>query len=322
MPPRSREAPRRTTLVRMIFAVLAIGAVVWAGRDIATQWRGFRDSGGHLSLHPLPILGSGVLVLIAYAVLIQTWRAMVSAAGERLTLRSAAYIWFVSNLGRYVPGKIWQIGAMGVLAQRAGVSPAVAIGSSLVVNLVNLLVGFGVAIVTGAEFTGARGIAYVLALALVAGIAALPLGMPWAAKIAGRISGRSITIPTFPARSLWLTALGCCVAWLAYGFAFRMLVAGVLGSAPGRATSYIAAFTGSYLLGYIALFSPGGIGVREGALSVMLKQVALPVAGSAGIIAIASRLWLTVLEVLPGLILLLHDAVVTDRAPAKNNSTN
>jgi hypothetical protein len=32
-------------------------------------------------------------------------------------------IWSVSNLGRYVPGKLWSIGAMGLMAQRAGVSP-------------------------------------------------------------------------------------------------------------------------------------------------------------------------------------------------------
>jgi hypothetical protein len=316
--------------VRVVFSLLAVAAIGWAARDIVVQWRQFRESGGHLTLHPWPILASGALVFAAYIVLIETWRSLVratestftGAGAKHFTFGRAAHIWFVSNLGRYVPGKIWQISAMGVLAQRAGVSPAVAIGSSLIVNLVNLLVGFGVAVVTGAEFTGSQTAVSVAAFALLVALAALPLGIPWLARFVGRVTGRTLAVPSVPARSLWIAAVGCLIAWLAYGFAFQLLVAGVLGSAPGKATSYIAVFTGSYLLGYIALFSPGGIGVREGALSAMLRQVSLPVAGSAGIIALASRLWLTVLEVLPGLTLLLLNSLHSSRSSSSNASSS
>lgn len=311
----------RAVATRLVLGSLAVLAVLWAGRDIMAQWRAFRASDEVLHLQPLPILASSVLVLFAYIVLVETWRAVVRSSGGHLGFGRAMHIWFVSNLGRYVPGKIWQIGAMGALAKRAGVAPSVAIGSSLVVNLVNLLVGLGLALATGAEFAGSRDVAYALGVAMLLGLAALPLGIPWLARVAGRIVGRSLDLPTLTPWSLWRTALGCLIAWLSYGLAFRWLVSGVLGSAPGPVTSYIAAFTGSYLLGYIALFSPGGVGVREASLSVMLRQLALPIAGSAGIIAIASRLWLTVLEVLPGLLLIIWDALSAHRPTSSFDST-
>ena len=72
----------------------------------------------------------------------------------------------------------------------------------------------------------------------------------------------------------------------------------------GNAWSYIAVYTGSYLAGYLALFAPGGVGVREAALVLAMPRFQLATAADAAVIAIASRLWLTALEILPGLVLL------------------
>jgi uncharacterized membrane protein YbhN (UPF0104 family) len=67
---------------------------------------------------------------------------------------------------------------------------------------------------------------------------------------------------------------------------------------------YLAVFTGSYLAGYLALFAPGGIGVREVVLVTAMVQYGLATTAQAEVIAFASRLWLTVLEIVPGLVFL------------------
>jgi len=208
---------------------------------------------------------------------------------------------------------------MGVMAQQEGVSAIAATGSALVINLVNLLAGVGVVLVTGADFFEAPRAAALLAFALAAGILVAPRVVQPVGRMAGRLMGRPIDIPPLPSRAIWLASTGCLAAWLLYGVAFQLLVAGVLGRAPGRTTSYIAAFTGSYLLGYIALFAPGGIGVREGSLIVALGRLGLAQAGAAGVISVASRLWLTVLEVLPGLGFLALDALA-GRRPSSSRS--
>lgn len=304
----STDRSPRVSAGRVIFALLAIAAVALAARDIAGQWRSFRASGESLHVHWPSILASSGIVLVAYAVLIETWRRVVRAWASELPFVDAARIWFVSNLGRYIPGKIWQIAAMGAMAQDAGVSPLAASGSAVVVNLVNLLAGFGVVLASGAALFEQRTASVVLSVALLAGLALTPVVLPWVARVAGRLFRRPIEVPRLPASAIWIACVGCLAAWLLYGAAFQLFVAGVLGSAPGTYGSYLAAFTGSYLLGYIALFSPGGLGVREGALVIALRRLGLGVVGGAGIIAVASRLWLTALEVVPGVLFLLAGA--------------
>jgi hypothetical protein len=81
--------------------------------------------GFDLDLQWPPVILATALVFAAYAVLIEAWRRMLTALAPgndaELGFGSAARIWFVSNLGRYVPGKVWSNGAMAMLAHRAGV---------------------------------------------------------------------------------------------------------------------------------------------------------------------------------------------------------
>ena len=65
----------------------------------------------------------------------------------------------------------------------------------------------------------------------------------------------------------------------------------------------IGVFTSSYLIGFIALFAPGGLGPRESVFLLMLADdIGLKAAGA---LTIASRLLLTCTEVLPAVPLLL-----------------
>lgn len=306
--------PRRKA-VRVVFFVLAVAAVALAGVEIARQWQLFQRSGSALTIDWRLVGGASALVMVAYALLIETWRQVVRAWGDSLPYGDAARIWFISNLGRYLPGKVWQIIAMGAMAQERGVSALAASGSAIVVNLVNLLAGFCVVAATGSALFDRPWISVVMASALVFLLAAGPRLLPALGRVASRVSGRELVVPTLPASAIWTASAGCVAAWLLYGTAFKLFVAGVMGGAPGPWASYVAAFTGSYLLGYIAVFSPGGLGVREGTLIVALQRLGLLGAGGAGVVSLASRLWLTALEVVPGVVLLAAAAVQERRIP-------
>lgn len=289
------------------------GAVIWfAGKTILEQWAAARAAG----LDQRPRWGlialSCVLVLSAYAVLIAAWRAVVIGWGSRLRYADAARIWFVSNLGRYVPGKVWQITAMAVMAERAGVSRYTAAGSALLVNLVNLIAGVGVVAVTSAGLLG-NAMLVVAASALLLGLLLLtPRILPGLVRLYERVRGRGVHVPALSQRSIWIAAAASVAAWVLYGIAFKLFSEGVAPASTGSVGSYVAVFTASYLAGYLFLPAPGGIGVREGALLGLLGQLQLATGGAGAIIAATSRLWLTVLEVLPGALYLAHGA-----APAR-----
>lgn len=299
----------RRLLLRIAQSLFVVAVLVYGGRLVAANWNDVRALSATLTPSWGRVAWSTCIVAVSYAVLIATWRAMVSAWGSSLGAGQAARIWFVSNLGRYVPGKVWQIGAMGVMANDAGVAPAAAIGSSLVIALVNILVGFGVVAATGAESFGAIG-ADPRALWIPLGFLALvAASLPWTltslVRFTGQVTRKPVEAPTLPAAAVWMAAAGCMAAWVLYGLAFRQLAIGLLGDgAAGDAGAYVAVFTLSYLIGFLTLFAPGGIGVREVAMGAMLTAAGLTTGPEATILVVASRLWLTVLEIVPGVLFL------------------
>ena len=104
-----------------------------------------------------------------------------------------------------------------------------------------------------------------------------------------------------PPRALATVVAANVAACVGYGLAFRWLAASLVPTAAGNHLSYVAVFAGSYLAGYLALAMPGGLVVREAALTTALVSLGLADPPTAALLAVASRLWLTVLEVVPGL---------------------
>jgi len=320
-------APRKgrvTLIAQWLVAAIVIG---FAARELSHQWQGVGPALQGVRLDWLRVLASGALVIGTYLILIEAWRATLRVWSESLPFATASRIWFVSNLGKYVPGKVWQIAAMGALAQKSGISATAAIGSSLLVNLVSILAGLAVIAVTaagrvgaviGTEMTGGgeRSAQLVIVGIAAAGAVALflaPVAVPRLVALAARMTGRQLTIPRVPPSAIWIAVVSTVASWLLYGIAFSLFSHGVTPRATGNASSYIAVYTGSYLAGYLALFVPGGVGVREAALVLAMPRFGLASAPDAAVIAITSRLWLTILEIVPGLLLFRSRSAQTAR---------
>jgi uncharacterized membrane protein YbhN (UPF0104 family) len=300
-----------------IAAQVALAAVaIWfAARTVVRQWDSVRESAAGLSPHWLLILLASVIVLATYTILAEAWRRIVGGWGTPLRFMDGMRIWAISILGRYIPGKVWQLGAMAALAQREKVSGLAAAGSAVLVTVIHTLAGFGVVAVFGLQLLDLEslGLAALVLSAIVVLLA--PQLLPWAATMAGRLRGREIVIPVLPHGVLWLTVAISAVAWIAYGVAFHLLARAVLGAeATGGVPDYIAIYAFSYLIGFLALFAPGGIVVREIALVAALVNTGMP-EGSAIVLAVVSRLWLTVLELTPALSFLVYDQFGRPRPP-------
>ena len=247
------------------------------------------------------IFAATLIVVLTYLLLIETWRRVIIGSGESLTFSDAARIWFVSNLGKYVPGKVWSIAAMTVMARERSVSPGIAAGSSVMIQLVTIAAGIGVVLVTGAPAVEHRIIAVIAASVIALILALAPRLLPAAARAATSLTGREVTLPRLQSRVVWMTVASSVVSWIAYGIAFQFFVRGIIGSAAGATTSYIAVYAASYIIGFLALFAPGGAVVRESAIVTGMARFALSGQADALAIAVTSRLWLTVTELVPGL---------------------
>jgi hypothetical protein len=254
------------------------------------------------------LLLASAVVLSTYVLLIETWRRVLAVYGKSISFVDAAHVWFVSNLGKYVPGKIWQVTAMTTMTTSLGVRLADAGSASAVITLVNIVAGFAIVLAVGSRLLHALGAGYERAAILgtvVLGVALIVA--PWTVRVVGRAASRMLRRElelVAPARAAWISLAGCSVAWLAYGLAFQLFVRGVVGHADGPWSAYLATWTLSYLVGYLTLFAPGGIGAREIVLTSALQTLNLASPAEAALITVCSRLWLTVLEVVPGVLFL------------------
>jgi uncharacterized membrane protein YbhN (UPF0104 family) len=294
-------------LVRGGLLAVTGGFIVWS---LVQQWDAMRQSAGALHPHWGWIAAASLLVLGTHALLVQAWRQLLAGWGGTLSYPMAIRIWTIANLGRWIPGKVWSVGALGVLAREQGVSGVAAAGAAVLGTLLNIGAGFGIAVLVGASALetlrpGLRSVALAVAMTFGCGLLILPWGLPPLLRTVARWRGQSTPDTAVPARTLWAVTVVHALSWVGYGVAFAWFAAGVTPQVSGNPLLFIAVFTVSYLVGYLALFSPGGLGVREYALAALLVGLGVSGSGDAVVLGVTSRVWLTVLEVAPGLASLL-----------------
>lgn len=304
----ARRAAKRDRIRTFAVRALAVVVVAFAALYLWRLWQSASREQLRVSLSVPWLLLASLVVLATYALLIETWRRVLAIYGSRVSFVDASHVWFVSNLGKYVPGKIWQVTAMTAMMARLGARVVDAGSAAAVITVVNVLAGFAIVLGAGSGLLRTLGPNYeratiVATLVLVAALLAAPWTVRFVSRAASRALGRPLTL-VVPGQATWISLAGCLVSWAAYGLAFQIFVRALIGHADGPWSAYLAAYTLSYLVGYLTLFAPGGIGARELVLASALQALHLTTAPEAAVITIASRLWLTVLEVLPGVLYL------------------
>ncbi len=305
----SPEAPGTRRLWWTALQLVLLGALlVYIAQYVAAQRDALRDTAMSLTIRWELVVAAGLIVLATYAALIQSWRLLMAGWGGSLGFGAAVRIWTIANLGRYIPGKVWSVGALVVLAQRNGVNPVAAAGAAMLGTLINIGAGFGVVTLTGAAVLDVldpryRWIAWAGSVLFAIGVLALPRILPGVLAWIGRQRGTfAPPAQALPNRTLWLAVGINALSWFGYGAAFALFARGILPGISGALPSFIAIWTASYLVGYLMLIAPGGIGARDGALAIAMVALGLTTSAEATVLAIASRLWLTALEVTPGLV--------------------
>lgn len=302
------SSPRRA-LWRIVQLVFLVAALAYTAVQVRNNWNSVKTSAAELHPHWLMIVAASGVVVATYAILIQSWRTLIAGEGSSISFPAAARIWFIANLGRYIPGKVWSIAALNVLAAREGVPGTAAAGAAVLGTLINIGAGFGVIALSGSRLLQGMAPVYrwgsiVGSVVFVIGVAVLPWLLPPVAAWAAKRFGKSVPAVRLPARNLFASVTINVISWFCYGWAFMLFSNAVVPGVTGTLAQFTGVWTASYTLGYLAFFAPGGIGVRELAMGASMVALGMATAGEAALIAGTSRLWLSLVEVLPGLIAL------------------
>jgi glycosyltransferase 2 family protein len=289
----------RRKLFKLAQWIFAAAVLFFAARSLAGQWNKVEARLLHVQFGWQWIGAATVVVLLSFALLIEGWRRVMGAWDSHLPFGQAARIWFLSSLGKYVPGNIWSLTAMGVMARGRGISALAAAGSSIIMQAVSLVTGAAIVMITGAQLLGQPVLVGISVLILIGILVSAPRFLPPLTVWIGSIIGKEVAPPSVPATSIWTAAIASALSWLLYGFAFQLFVHGLLGAAPGEISRYIAVYTAAYILGFISPIAPAGLGVREFTLAAFMTQLGLANEADAALVAIAARLWLTIIELVP-----------------------
>ena len=289
----------KTWLKRLAQLAATVGVTWFILDSVGFDTAALRDAGvAGWRPNVLVLAGATVLLLGAYVASAAIWgRIVVDLGGPRLTSLDSVAVFMVANLGRYVPGKVWQIAGLVAMAKGKGVPGVVATGAAVLGHGIALVAAtlIGLAVLLDIPgplrpwgFAAAAG-----AVALVV-LIAIPSTFRSGVGLWFRMTRTEAPEALESLHGLrWLSMY--LLNWLAYALSFWLLVVSFQADAPlvPIATAYAAA----YVLGYLMMFAPAGVGVREGVLIVFLTPH-LGV-GPAGAIAVIARVWTTVVEVVP-----------------------
>jgi uncharacterized membrane protein YbhN (UPF0104 family) len=225
--------------------------------------------------------------------------------GPRLPFLAAIRIYMVANLGRYVPGKVLQLVGLTWLARREGVPGPVALGAAVIGHAIALIgagcIGAGTLLNAPPPWNRLGwvllGMGFVLVVVTSVPRTAVILQRFWLrlARVDEQDLALARGLRGFGAR--WTMRYG--LNWTLYALGFWLFAVGLGGQLS--VWDAAPAFAAAYVAGYLALFAPAGIGIREASLVVFLGASVGPEPALA--LAVAARLWITLLEVVPAALL-------------------
>ena len=286
----------RRRWVKLGLAVLIpAGLGLMIGRSIWTQWD--QVTAHPWRLHAGWLLASAALAWVVFIWINQLWRILVGIVGGKpLGFVPAYRISALSNLGKYLPGKVWAMMGMVYLLRREGYVVTSALAATVLHQAYTVSAGLILlGSILGAEVWGRLPfVSIAVALALSAFVLYTPLFfgvLNWGLRLLKR---EPVQVElSFPKAFALLVAYAC--SWILYGLVFWCMLKGV-GIDGGPFWHVVASFGAAYLIGFLALFAPGGLGVREGILAMLLTPHLG--AGLAALVSVVARLWMTLNELL------------------------
>jgi glycosyltransferase 2 family protein len=273
---------------------LVLVALAFCAYGLASRWSDTRAAITELSWPSLAAaFVAGVAGLFAWML---GWRALLTGLGSPLPLRAAIRVYFVAQLGKYIPGSVWALVGQMELAREHHVPRERGASAALLAMATTVATGCAVAAVT-LPLTSASATHRYWWLLLAAPIFLGALHP----RVVGFALGRALRLLKRPpleqlvgGRTMVVAVFWTALGWLLLGVHTWVIT----WAAGGKGSGLLFLATGAYALaftaGFLVVIAPGGAGVREAALVIALG----PVVKAPLVIALASRVVMTLADLL------------------------
>ncbi len=295
----TRTAPRRLLGLVARWVFLA-AAVTLAGLTLARQWTEVQSGIAAVGW------GRAALAVLAGCAAIacsgEQQRVLLASAGTRIPARSWVRVFYVAQLGKYLPGSAWAYVAQMELSRVHGARRASSVLTMVLGAALTVLSAFVVslpAVVDGSFTTVPLWLQWsaVIGSGLALGAVVLwpRIAVDAVEALASRVRRWAMPRLSVDGRPVRLAVLWSFAAWVGYGVQMWVLVEPL--GAPGASGAALAlgSFALAWVCGFLFVIAPAGIGVREAVLVAVLGPVIG--AGAALAAALLSRFLIIAAEI-------------------------
>jgi uncharacterized membrane protein YbhN (UPF0104 family) len=227
--------------------------------------------------------------------LAQIWRWTLGKLGLRRPWVETTRIWALSQIARYLPGGVWDVAGRLVMSSRAGYSRttvSVSILLEMVLQTVSAMIIFLVSLLFWQDASIAGTALWAIPL-IPAGLIALhPRILNAILGLAARLMKAEFTSVPLRYLDVFLLLSLHLLARVMIGSGFYLFALAVYPWSLAGWPIAVGVFAAAWVVGFLVVFVPMGLGVREGVMTLLLGAY-LPVA-PATVITIGFRIWIAV----------------------------
>lgn len=280
--------PPRTSRARELFgAVVLVLVLVAVAIVVSRNWRAFIDS-----IHNIGVGGVALSLVAALVGVVGTylqWRSVLIGLDVRFGVCEGARVFFVSQLGKYLPGSVWPV----VMQMEAGRSRGANRKTMLAANLITVVLSVSVGVVLAGlllPFSSPAALHrfwWALAALPLLLVLAHPRSLPFLLdRLLKALRRAPLDVQMTGAATM--SALGwSALTWVALGTHLAVLAAAFGKPSLGLLALCIGGMGLAVSAGVLFLPAPAGAGMREIVLGYVL--LAALTSGQVVAVVVASR---------------------------------
>ena len=305
---RTVDAASPWRVLRWAVLLIVLAVVAWRARSL---WIAGEANSEGLSLHFGWLAAAAAIYLVGWLPSVWFWRCLLQDAGHQVGWLTVLRAYYCGHLGKYVPGKATVLVIRSALLHPAhvpaGTAAWTATWESLLVMGTGGILGLALApgLLTGQAISQLPGplslpARHPFLLAAVVVVAVLA-GFPWLTRMITKATrwmiGPTSADVSVSTRQVLIAVTVQAVGWFGHGLSLWWTLKG-LGATPvgdsilGVLAGLTAAVGLATALGFVAVFAPGGVGVREGLLIEALSHSGLPLQQAVIVSILLRGVWL------------------------------
>jgi uncharacterized membrane protein YbhN (UPF0104 family) len=284
---------------RVIQWAIVVTIFVFLGRMVWENWSQVKEAS--FNFRPFHLALSTLFFVLWYVTQIWAWYLITVKLGIAISLRETLESWFYSQLGKYLPGKVWLLLGRYYFYESKGKSRG-KISIALYLEVVTVLLAAGLLSAIGTvsfreanAFRSNMEIWWAFLLLIIVFLSLYPKFLQKILNWILILFRKEPIILSISYRDISWILLVCILSWIIGGIGFWIFVDSVFAIPSQHILFLTGALALSSTLGLIALFAPSGLGVREGVLVYLLSHL-MP-GGVAVIISVLTRIWMTLVEI-------------------------